>query len=84
MFTQDTYQKTRGTTSAREFCAKTCSVPASWYFKSHSSWALHIELSSLGLLMNSEVWVCLTDEERCIPFVLAGLGYDVWVGLGFP
>ncbi len=30
--------------------------------------------------MNSEVWVCLTDEERCIPFVLAEHGYDVWVG----
>lgn len=32
-----------------------------------------------GLLMNSEVWVCLTDEERCIPFVLVENGYDVWV-----
>ena len=27
-----------------------------------------------GLLMNSEVWVCLTDVERCIPFVLAERG----------
>lgn len=33
-----------------------------------------------GLLMNSEVWVCLTDERRCLPFVLAEQGYDVWVG----
>ena len=32
-----------------------------------------------GLLMNSEVWVCLTDEERCLPFKLVELGYDVWV-----
>lgn len=32
-----------------------------------------------GLLMNSEVWVCLTDEQRCLPFVLAEKGYDVWV-----
>ncbi|KIJ65837.1 hypothetical protein HYDPIDRAFT_76439, partial [Hydnomerulius pinastri MD-312] len=33
-----------------------------------------------GLLMNSEVWVCLTNEERCIPFVLAEQGFDVWLG----
>jgi len=32
-----------------------------------------------GLLMNSEVWVCLTDEERCLPFILVEKGYDVWV-----
>lgn len=32
-----------------------------------------------GLLMNSEVWVCLTDAERCLPFVLVDRGYDVWV-----
>jgi lysosomal acid lipase/cholesteryl ester hydrolase len=32
-----------------------------------------------GLLMNSEVWVCLTDEQRCLPFVLVERGYDVWV-----
>ncbi|EAS31241.1 triglyceride lipase-cholesterol esterase [Coccidioides immitis RS] len=33
-----------------------------------------------GLLMNSEVWVCLTDEERCLPFRLVEQGYDVWLG----
>lgn len=33
-----------------------------------------------GLLMNSEVWVCLTDAERALPFVLAEQGYDVWLG----
>ncbi|KAI0301593.1 Alpha/Beta hydrolase protein [Multifurca ochricompacta] len=33
-----------------------------------------------GLLMNSEVWVCMTDPERSFPFVLAELGYDVWLG----
>ncbi|KAI1768175.1 alpha/beta-hydrolase [Hypoxylon sp. FL1150] len=33
-----------------------------------------------GLLMNSEVWVCLTDAERCLPFVLVDRGYDVWLG----
>ncbi|EEP78891.1 hypothetical protein UREG_03737 [Uncinocarpus reesii 1704] len=33
-----------------------------------------------GLLMNSEVWVCLTDEERCLPFQLVEQGYDVWFG----
>lgn len=27
-----------------------------------------------GLLMSSEVWVCLTDEARCLPFVLAEQG----------
>ena len=32
-----------------------------------------------GLLMNSEVWVCLTDEQRCLPFKLVERGYDVWV-----
>ncbi|GAB7331257.1 hypothetical protein MBLNU13_g02715t1 [Cladosporium sp. NU13] len=33
-----------------------------------------------GLMMNSEVWVCLTDRERCLPFVLVEQGYDVWFG----
>ena len=33
-----------------------------------------------GLLMNSEVWVCLTDKERCLPFMLVEKGYDVWLG----
>ncbi|KZT54479.1 alpha/beta-hydrolase [Calocera cornea HHB12733] len=33
-----------------------------------------------GLLMNSEVWICITAEERCLPFVLAEAGYDVWLG----
>ncbi|KZT19823.1 alpha/beta-hydrolase [Neolentinus lepideus HHB14362 ss-1] len=33
-----------------------------------------------GLLMNSEIWVCLTDEERCLPFVLVEHGFDVWLG----
>lgn len=27
-----------------------------------------------GLLMNSEVWVCLTDAERALPFVLVEAG----------
>lgn len=34
-----------------------------------------------GLLMNSEVWVCLTDAQRCLPFVLVDRGFDVWVGI---
>lgn len=33
-----------------------------------------------GLLMNSEVWVCITDPERCLAFYLVELGYDVWFG----
>ncbi|KAH8662334.1 Alpha/Beta hydrolase protein [Xylariales sp. PMI_506] len=33
-----------------------------------------------GLLMNSEVWVCLTDQQRCLPFVLVERGFDVWLG----
>lgn len=32
-----------------------------------------------GLLMNSEVWVCLTDSERCLAFELVDRGFDVWV-----
>ena len=32
-----------------------------------------------GLLMNSEVWVCLTDAQRALPFVLVEQGFDVWV-----
>ena len=32
-----------------------------------------------GLMMNSEVWVCLTEKERCLPFMLVERGYDVWV-----
>jgi len=31
-----------------------------------------------GLMMNSEVWVCLTEKERCLPFLLVEQGYDVW------
>ena len=33
-----------------------------------------------GLLMNSEVWVCLTSPDRALPFVLVDLGFDVWLG----
>ncbi|PGH16765.1 hypothetical protein AJ80_05080 [Polytolypa hystricis UAMH7299] len=33
-----------------------------------------------GLLMNSEVWVSLTEAERCLPFKLVQEGYDVWLG----
>ncbi|RKF76902.1 putative lipase [Golovinomyces cichoracearum] len=33
-----------------------------------------------GLLMSSEVWVCLTDEDRCLPFRLVEQGFDVWLG----
>ncbi|ORY67437.1 Alpha/Beta hydrolase protein [Pseudomassariella vexata] len=33
-----------------------------------------------GLLMNSEVWVCLTDAQRCLPFTLVERGFDVWFG----
>lgn len=32
-----------------------------------------------GLMMNSEIWVCLTEKERCLPFLLVEKGYDVWV-----
>ena len=32
-----------------------------------------------GLLMNSEVWVCMTEKERCLPFTLVEQDYDVWV-----
>jgi lysosomal acid lipase/cholesteryl ester hydrolase len=32
-----------------------------------------------GLMMNSEVWVCLSEKERCLPFALVERGYDVWV-----
>ncbi|KAF1968910.1 hypothetical protein BU23DRAFT_601911 [Bimuria novae-zelandiae CBS 107.79] len=33
-----------------------------------------------GLMMNSEVWVALTERERCLPFELIERGYDVWLG----
>nr|EAQ70937.1 hypothetical protein MGCH7_ch7g344 [Pyricularia oryzae 70-15] len=31
-----------------------------------------------GLLMNSEVWVCQTDTNRSLAFVLVDQGFDVW------
>merc|ERR1712000_637850 len=33
-----------------------------------------------GLLMNSEVWVAQTDEQRCLAFELVERGFDVWFG----
>ncbi|KAL9127955.1 MAG: hypothetical protein Q9217_003268 [Psora testacea] len=30
--------------------------------------------------MNSEVWVCMTEQKRCLPFQLVEHGYDVWLG----
>jgi lysosomal acid lipase/cholesteryl ester hydrolase len=33
-----------------------------------------------GFMMNSEVWVCLPNEQQCLPFILAEQGYDVWLG----
>ncbi len=30
--------------------------------------------------MNSDVWLCLTSAERCLPFVLVEQGFDVWLG----
>lgn len=33
-----------------------------------------------GLLMNSEVWACITEKERNLPFQLVERGYDVWLG----
>ncbi|KAF2860416.1 alpha/beta-hydrolase [Piedraia hortae CBS 480.64] len=33
-----------------------------------------------GLLMNSEVWMCATTRERCLPIQLHEAGYDVWLG----
>ncbi|PCH36727.1 alpha/beta-hydrolase [Wolfiporia cocos MD-104 SS10] len=33
-----------------------------------------------GLLMNSEVWVCLTTPARSLALTLSALGFDVWLG----
>lgn len=33
-----------------------------------------------GLLMNSEIWVANIDQNKILPFVLADMGYDVWLG----
>lgn len=33
-----------------------------------------------GLLMNSEIWVCNVDPRQSLPFMLAEMGYDVWLG----
>jgi lysosomal acid lipase/cholesteryl ester hydrolase len=35
-----------------------------------------------GLLMNSEVWVCMAEKGNCLPFQLVDQGYDVWVSFG--
>lgn len=33
-----------------------------------------------GLLMCSEVWVTMVDKYRNLPYLLADLGFDVWLG----
>ncbi|KAK9455892.1 Alpha/Beta hydrolase protein [Dipodascopsis uninucleata] len=33
-----------------------------------------------GLLMNSEIWVCLENPNMSLPFILVEAGYDVWLG----
>lgn len=33
-----------------------------------------------GLLMNSEVWVTMSNKFSNLPFVLSDLGYDIWLG----
>jgi lysosomal acid lipase/cholesteryl ester hydrolase len=32
-----------------------------------------------GIFDSSDGWVC-NSEENCIPFILANLGYDIWLG----
>jgi pimeloyl-ACP methyl ester carboxylesterase len=32
-----------------------------------------------GILDSSDGWIC-NDEDKCLPFILANLGYDVWLG----
>ncbi len=32
-----------------------------------------------GILDSSDGWIC-NSEEKCIPFILANLGFDVWLG----
>jgi len=32
-----------------------------------------------GIFDSSDGWVC-NDEDKCIPFILANLGFDVWLG----
>lgn len=46
----------------------------------HSSVKKRVVYLHHGLLMNSEVWVCLTDAQRALPFVLVDKGFDVWLG----
>lgn len=33
-----------------------------------------------GCMLSSESWVALNDKNRCLPYVLSKLGYDVWLG----
>lgn len=46
----------------------------------HNSLQKRIVYLHHGLMMNSEVWVCITEKERCLPFLLVDQGYDVWLG----
>jgi pimeloyl-ACP methyl ester carboxylesterase len=32
-----------------------------------------------GILDSSDGWIC-NDEDKCLPFILANLGYDIWLG----
>lgn len=57
-------------------CLLYCRCP---YYSFYSLFRWLITPLRPGLLMNSEVWVCLTEKERCLPFQLVDHGYDVWV-----
>eukprot|EP01133_Synstelium_polycarpum_P001111 gene1111-1269_t len=33
-----------------------------------------------GFMQTSEAWLCRTDPQQSLPFILADAGYDVWLG----
>ena len=61
------------------FILKVFRIPGGKGEKSHKLKQKQSVLIMHGIYDSSDCWVC-NSEDKCIPFILANLGYDVWLG----